>query len=349
MTSSETRSLAQQVQRNCDISDARYGGNYSLCIYLLKMREFYRWEQGFNYAQTLAKEEVGDWLAAREGLWESLANEQDYRPLQIDGEAFAIFDNQAINARLNPHGLVYSAGLGIHGASHFVLARLDEQQTHDDYQISISGKELARDLTSPPAMSLDQQVLIRRESLRRSLWERVDGWNWNRPKNAMSRALTSYPWQDDIDAALDTMTDDQMNAVIQHEIGEVLAGQLVGSDWQDMVYELRQSKAELVLRAIRDHLADALTTLPHLIASQDAISLHLYIANLNNMRKHLYPSLLASYEQWLKDNNWQALEDLNTHSRDTWLELAQHCLAEFSVQGHGAKKSISELSDLQQV
>ncbi|HSP01523.1 MAG TPA: hypothetical protein VLN90_08695, partial [Thioalkalivibrio sp.] len=35
--------LRQSVQRNCDIADARHAGNDTLCTYLLKMREFYRW------------------------------------------------------------------------------------------------------------------------------------------------------------------------------------------------------------------------------------------------------------------------------------------------------------------
>ena len=37
--------LKQTISRNCHISDAQYAGNYTLCIYLLKIREFYRWEK----------------------------------------------------------------------------------------------------------------------------------------------------------------------------------------------------------------------------------------------------------------------------------------------------------------
>ena len=36
------RDLIQTVQRNCHIADARHAGDYTLCVYLLKMREFYR-------------------------------------------------------------------------------------------------------------------------------------------------------------------------------------------------------------------------------------------------------------------------------------------------------------------
>ena len=38
--------VVDSVQRNCDVVDARYGGDYGMCTYLLKMRELYRWEQG---------------------------------------------------------------------------------------------------------------------------------------------------------------------------------------------------------------------------------------------------------------------------------------------------------------
>ncbi|MCS6786726.1 MAG: hypothetical protein NZ524_06820, partial [Thiobacillaceae bacterium] len=36
--------LINAVQRNCDISDAQYAGDLTLCTFLLKMRELYRWE-----------------------------------------------------------------------------------------------------------------------------------------------------------------------------------------------------------------------------------------------------------------------------------------------------------------
>jgi hypothetical protein len=34
--------LTNAVQRNCDISDARHAGDYRICTFLLKMREYYR-------------------------------------------------------------------------------------------------------------------------------------------------------------------------------------------------------------------------------------------------------------------------------------------------------------------
>ena len=77
--------LRHAVQCNCHISDARHAGNYSLCIYLLKMRELFRWEQGFALTDPLPRTPVGAWLSEREALWDELA-EAVYAPLPVYGE-----------------------------------------------------------------------------------------------------------------------------------------------------------------------------------------------------------------------------------------------------------------------
>ena len=68
-------SLITTVQRNCAISDAKYAGNYSLCIYRLKMRELYRWEQKLGYDVSIKPEDIGDWLDQREQWWDELEEE----------------------------------------------------------------------------------------------------------------------------------------------------------------------------------------------------------------------------------------------------------------------------------
>ena len=55
------------VQKNCHISDAQYAGDYTLCVFLLKMREFYRWEHGSAFADQPPRAEIGAWIAERLG------------------------------------------------------------------------------------------------------------------------------------------------------------------------------------------------------------------------------------------------------------------------------------------
>ena len=68
----DIKQLSTTVQLNCHISDARHAGNYTLCIYLLKMREFYRWEKKHGFGNKLSTDDIGNWLTAREALWEEV-------------------------------------------------------------------------------------------------------------------------------------------------------------------------------------------------------------------------------------------------------------------------------------
>jgi len=44
----DIQSLACQIKHNCNISDARYWGMYSLCGLLLRLRELYKVEKGIR-------------------------------------------------------------------------------------------------------------------------------------------------------------------------------------------------------------------------------------------------------------------------------------------------------------
>ena len=38
--------IADQIARNCAVSDARYAGCYSVCGLALRLRDLYKWEKG---------------------------------------------------------------------------------------------------------------------------------------------------------------------------------------------------------------------------------------------------------------------------------------------------------------
>ncbi|MCW8922416.1 MAG: hypothetical protein OQK69_02130, partial [Gammaproteobacteria bacterium] len=281
----EYSELQQCVQHNCHISDARYAGNYTLCIYLLKMREYYRWEKTFAYRQVLSTDDIGQWLTQRENLWDEIEDE-NYSHLKLDNTDYDPFDSSAINEKLLEQGLVYSGGIGQKGKPHFFLAELERREKHHDYQILISGKEHARDLTSPPAMSQGNTIFIRRESFKRMIWEQIETWRWNKPENAMAQSMRCYDFDNDMEASLEAMTNNELESAVLHEIGEIKAGkQLPG--WSEMMQDISFTQAEIMARAVRDHLADALSTLPTLIEQNNQASIHFYFANLTNIRKHI--------------------------------------------------------------
>lgn len=116
--------LVATVQHNCHVSDAFYAGNYTMCIFLLKMREYFRWEQRIPLTTELDRDEVGDWLVARERTWGDIEREEfDLLPGR-DGSSIDAFDANAINEQLLSNEYVYSGGKGLYSKPHFFIGDL---------------------------------------------------------------------------------------------------------------------------------------------------------------------------------------------------------------------------------
>lgn len=336
------QALIDAVQHNCDIVDARHGTDYGICTYLLKMRELYRWQRGIPLGERLDKDHVGDWLTARETHLESL-EESEFAALDIGGRSIDPFDAESVNASLGAEGLVYSAGLMDGARPHFFLAELeDEQRADNGFVLRVSGRELARCLNAPPAMTRGSTIFLRRESLRRLLWEKYEAWLWNRPENAMARAIAHYPFETAPDDALDAMSKAEMGVIEAHERGEHQAGLDLGEAWEAMLLDLRLTPAEIMARAVRDHLADCSHTLPMLMGEGREPSLHLFMANLGAMRKQLFPALLLAYGDWLASGDRSVFMRPIQGGADHWLGLAERMLELHSRHGGEAAKAIAD-------
>lgn len=336
------RDLAQAVQHNCHISDARHGADYSLCVYLMKMREYYRWEKRLPYGTALQKDRVGDWLQAREQLWEAL-EEAELAPIEVAGEHYDPFDADGINARLAPHGLVYSGGLGLKAKPHFFLGDLESCSRNGAYCIFVVAGEYARDLTAPPAMTLGQSIFLRRESLRRTLWEQLESWRWSRPDNALGRAFACYDFEHALAASLDSMTDREIDAVLLHEQGEYEAGLRLGEAWNRMLLDLLYTPAEIMARAVRDHLADCLVTLSSLVEDGDEAPLHFYMGNLTQMRREIFPGLARAYVEWLERGDSEPLAAIAALGRSHWERIARAMIELHQECGPEAARRIQRL------
>ncbi len=334
--------LKDTIQHNCHISDAQYAGNYTLCIYLLKMREFYRWEKQLPFNQKLQNDDIGQWLTAREALWDTI-DEQALSDILIDGHSYSPFENSLINQQLAPHQLVYSGGYGLYGKPVFFLGELIHKESLEDYTLYISGREHARDLAAPPGIAQDKTVLIRRESLRRFIWEKFEESHWHKQENPLSRALACYNFKTDPEQALENMTDNEVDTVLHHEIGEIMAGKLLGEQWEQMLMELPRSQAEIMARATRDNIADMLSTLPHLLDKQEAAQIHFYFANISSMRKLIFPALPDAYANWLKHKNTRQLKALTESAAEHWIDMAQQMLSLFEQHGDKAAPQIEAL------
>ena len=335
--------LIDTVQKNCMIADARHARDMTMCTFLLEMREYYRWEMEIPYGARLPKDELGDWLNARESEWNEV-EEQDFAPLPLTETGVDPFEADDINRALIPQGLVYSSGLGQFRKPHFVLAELRRAEVREGVQVLVAGCEYARDLIAPPAALRDGAIFLRMDAVRRLLWNKYEEWQWKEKDTALGRAFAHYDFERDIERGLDRMAEAESEAMILHELGEARAESLLGADWNAMLGGLTSRHAELLARAVRDHLADCLVTLPTLLERDAAGSLHFYVANLSGLRRALFPALPLAYEAWLASRDRAPLTDLVAQGALHWLDRARQLAALYRRDPAAADARIAALA-----
>ena len=338
--------LATVVQRNCDISDARHAGDYGLCTFLLKMREFYRWEKELPLASSLPRDDLGAWLSTREALWNDIEAD-GFSALPLEGGETEPFEADNANRELLSRGYVYGGGYGPFHKPLFFLGRLRCVEERAGFTILISSCEYARELAAPPAMLQGRTIFLRQESVRRFLWEKIEEWNWRKQDNAMARALASYQFMTDAEKALDRMVGNEMETMISHEIGEARAGELLGEAWHDVLRLTARTKAELIARAVRDLLADCLTTLPDLIGRANLPALHFYFATFDGARRQLFPQATRAYEHFLKHGDLARLAEVVDEGKGRWLAVAHDVLAQSELDAAACPAAIEALLDVQ--
>ncbi len=223
--------LINDVQYNCDISDARDHGIYSLCTMVLKLRNLYKWERGLQPWEEPESVDLLNWIEAKENYWETIADES-FRPLSIAGRQFAPLDLEDVNATLNGT-LLYGAGFGRSMKTVFFLAEKLQQRTIEGCPVVILGTEQAREMASPFAMVQDGLIILRKQPLRTFLWDQIQE---ARSSCKVSLRLALKPYgllqnggldQELFKGSLDAIVDQEMDLFLYHEVGEILQGERI--------------------------------------------------------------------------------------------------------------------------
>jgi hypothetical protein len=338
--------LVQAVQANCNIADARHAADLSLCIYLLQMRELFRWERGLAFGAEVNRESLAQWLACREGHWSEI-EDRPWLPLPIGGRAFDAHDVEGVNAALAPLGLVYGAGLAGADRPTCFLASLEESKHRSDgLTLQICGREHARGLFAPPASLVGGRVIVlRRESLARWLWEKFEAFSLRRAAGPMQAVADAYALHDTraFVAALPRLVDDLCDSLVLHEVGEHRAGLWLEPGWAAMRLALDARRTDLRVRAVRDHIADLEVTLPALIAHDDGNALHFWFANYEGLREQMFPALRDGYAAWRGGDAGRALLSAARIGAAHFRGLAAQILGLHERLGRQATPAIEQL------
>jgi hypothetical protein len=310
--------LVPQVKENCLISDARFWGYYSICGLLLRLRELYRFEHGIEPWETAPEGGITDWIGQRESGWEELS-EAELKPLTLDGREFAPFDVEEINSAINEAGLLYGAGYGLYGKPVFYLGDLESRESVDGYDIFISGREYARDLSIHPAMLQHRRIYARREICTLLIWEKFEEFRAKRTASALSVAFSAYGVEAGADAEslrrlINEAADTELRTYIYHELGEAFESDKAGAQWAEMLSSVLSSKASMFARAVMDTMADASERglLKHIVDERKAGSLAFYMTFLGGYRRVISEDMVGAFEGFSESRDWGLIEAART-------------------------------------
>ena len=308
----ELDTIASQVLLNCSICDSRHAGLYSVCGLALQLRDLYKWENGLDPWVEKDSSEILEWIGNKEEEWDKLG-ERDFSEIKILGKEYDPFDTTGINAALESHGLFYGAGFVHSLKPTFILAVLEEKKEIDDYTVYILGRELARDLLTLPALSQERSIIIRKESAKLFLWNKIL-FIKKSGRLALKFALKDYglELQDSqtLRRNLEMVSANEIETYIYHELGEIQDKVFNRDTWREIIATFPHTPIELLSRSVKDLLADTnhYGTLRHIIKERKTASLAFYVAFLDGLLKELFPELFTAFEKFTQTSNWNSIE-----------------------------------------
>ncbi len=316
-----TDQISPQVLKNCDISDAKHAGLYSICSLALRLRDLYKWEKRLDPWVEKDSSEILEWIGLKEDLWTHLDGHH-YSRLFIDGKYFDPFDTVNINNMLAPLGILYGAGYATSLKPTFFLAVIEKELTIENIQVFVLGRELARDLLTLPALSQDGQVVFRKESARLFLWDQLvylkksgQPFLWYALKKCGIETTNPKILRQHLTSLLDFY----QYTYIYHELGEIKDSDFDTNLWREIIAAYPHSIVEYFARTIKDLLADtnAFGTLHHMVREQKDISLGLYAAFFDGLARSLFPELREAFKYFSMSGDWEEIKKAVTIGYDT--------------------------------
>jgi hypothetical protein len=312
----DIQTLAPQVKKNCNISDAHYWGWYSVCGLLLRLRELYRAERGKKLWEGIQREDISQWIEERENLWREFEG-RAFEDIVINDNAYKPFEVQKINSILNKENLIYGAGYGIHMKPSFFLADLLSRYSVDGHAVYIGGKEYARDLADHPAMVQDGVIYGRLDTTRLHLWEKFEELKSKGPDSPLTFAFSKYNITkeegtiEELEQRMSELSLSQLETYIHHEVGEAFEGLLLGNAWEDLVIECSGTKAEFFARSVKDILADTSEKgmAKYIIEHKREGSLGFYIVFLQGYRRLIFTEIKDAFKKFASTSDWELIEE----------------------------------------
>jgi len=330
LTSLEQDQFIKDVQHNCDISDARDHGIYSMCSMILKLRNLYKWEHRIEPWSEPESADLLDWVDGKEQYWQGLT-EESFRPLTILGKPILPHNLGLVNKILDQGNLLYGAGHGRSMKAVFFLADILDKRIVEDCSVYILGREMAKEMANPIGLVQDGVVIIKKEALRYFLWDQFQEMR-SSSRSSVSHLMNHYGLLQDgkldhgmLRERLEFIVEQELNLFIYHEVGETLENTFPSTDFQRVVGCFPGSVIELVCRAVKDLLADTHPSglLAYTIKNKKDSSCALYLGLLDGMREQLFPEIKDSWHRFEQSGDWSHIDRARRAGRDKFLRIAR--------------------------
>ena len=323
----DLETLIQQIQTNCNISDAKHAGIYSICGLALRLRDLFKWEKGLPPWHERDANEVLEWIGLKEIAWEEYTD-QEFRDLLIDGDSFDPFDTQKINAVLQYHQLYYGAGYANSLKPTFFLAPIMDREKIAGLSVFTLGPEMARDLLTLPALTQNNEVVLRTQAAKLYLWDQIT-YIRKSSRPALNLALDALGISKTDPALIRNRIEDIFSVLrenyIRHELGEIKDNTFDRNIWRKLISHFAHTPIELLARAVKDFLADTHTegTLTWIIQQQDRAALGFYTAFLDGLGKDIFTTFTDGFREFSETNDWLLLKNRTDEQRTTVARIAQ--------------------------
>ncbi len=344
-------SFLQDVKFNCDVSDAKYWGFFSICGLLMRFRDLYRSEKGMKPWERINQEDIFEWISRKEERWREL-EKKDFRDIQINGARYHYLDAAGINDTLRQTGLVYGSGYGLYMKPSFFVAETYACTEMYGHTVCVAGEEYVRDIFSSPGMAQGKTIFLRRMPLKTLLWEKFQE---SRTKNRSCLntvfshyGVTEERGQDkEFERNFDTVVTKCADIVIRHEVAEAVEEV---SGWLDILVTIGDRKVEYFLRAVKDLLSDTSERGPlkTIIDGRDADSLCLYLSLLSSYHTKLYAEIKHLSGSFTDVMNWDAVEEVRKAGFQKFALLREQIIRSYR-ESNDTEEVLSRIKKIQEL
>lgn len=356
----QIESFSNRVKENCNISDARYWGYFSICNLLLRLRDLYHQEHSLLPWEKSETAVVSRWIQDREAMWEKL-EEEPFRPLVVGGESCDPFDIETINKHLIPQGFLYGAGYGLLKKPNFFLSRIERSLESDDHRIWIVNGDVCRDLSPPIAFHQNGTIVIRKHIFAGYLYHKYLELGSRHSMSLLRRAFSlkgfDGPSRDpfakdpgELGEKINSLADEILVLLLWHELGEHSTsteggeGDSQSEAFRELIMRSEDRLSEFRLRSIKDVLSDCSPggPLSRIIEKNDPGLLYFYGALQDDTAKAMFPEMGRGILDF--DENMESIEQMRLQVQARARDLYDRVVDLYNAGGPYRQKPRDESS-----